>query len=72
MSTKTIPAVTIMICDFCKTENPSRRSNASLTVTQAALDWGNNPCADASYTMDACDGCIAEVNRVITALIKKP
>lgn len=67
---KTIPEVNIYVCDFCKRENPARRTGFHLSVEQAALDYQGNPCANAGYKLDACDECAANINAQLSALIK--
>ena len=71
MSTKTIPAKTIMTCDGCGIEctTSNRRKDGGLHIKEDALDYQGHAVADASQKYDLCDKCLTVVVQAIGAAI---
>ena len=71
MSTKTIPAQTVKICDCCQVVMDQRtaRQEGGLTLKASALDMQGSPCVDATRKLDLCDSCLYAVGKSIDTAI---
>ena len=61
---ETIPARTVLRCDFCKREDTGNgffKMATSIHLRRSALDMNGDPAADASQTFDACDDCAIKI-----------
>lgn len=69
MSTKTIPAQTIKICDRCETEMKGLNcvKEGCLTLKMHALDMQGAACADATRKIDLCDSCLYHIAKALDA-----
>jgi hypothetical protein len=63
MSTKTIPAVSVVICDCCRREvgtaGVRRKMGGGLHFRRHALDMQGMACANADIQFDLCDSCLS-------------
>lgn len=68
-----IPEQTILQCDSCdgRSGDVPFKTHSRLTFKQDALDWQGSACADASITVDLCDGCAKKVRDAINEALKK-
>lgn len=67
----TIPEVSQVTCDVCKTDCGCGRGKkeAKLTIKRHALDFVGDPAADGTVTMDLCDECESRIASMINELI---
>lgn len=67
MSTKTIPAQTIKVCDCCGAtmDRKNSRQEGELIIKAYALDMHGHAVADAGRKMDLCDSCLHRVTKAI-------
>jgi hypothetical protein len=68
MSTKMIPAHTIVTCDLCGQVEPRRKKAAKLILERAALDMYGEAAADGTARWDLCDACEGEVAETLNEL----
>lgn len=66
-----VPKQVKIVCDFCgKTLDPQdRRREAKLTLGRSALDYQDNPVADATVSFDMCDRCERNVSESINSML---
>lgn len=71
MTTKTIPAQTIKVCDCCGVTmgRNNSRQDGGLTIKADALDMYGHAVADASRKLDLCDSCLHLITKAIDAAI---
>ena len=67
MSTKTIPARTVITCDSCGAEctPQNRRQGGGVILKADALDMQGHAVADATQEYDLCDRCRFSVEQVV-------
>ncbi|CAD7379544.1 hypothetical protein X12_001590 [Xanthomonas arboricola] len=69
MSTTTIPAVSVVICDCCMRAvglaGVHRAMGGGLDVRRDALDLHGYACAKADIELDLCDGCLGALCEAI-------
>ena len=71
MTTKTIPAQTIKVCDCCGAtmDRKNSRQDGGLIIKADALDMYGHAVADATRKMDLCDSCLHRVTKAIDETI---
>jgi hypothetical protein len=77
MTSKTIPAKTIVVCDRCGVETHQslgkgrRRRKGVLSIESDGLDMLGDPCCNANRSIDLCDDCLSHMETVIDRELKK-
>lgn len=73
MSTKIIPAVTLVFCDCCQEQirDGHRRMSAALHLKRDGLYYQGSPVGDASIQMDLCDSCAMAMQSAICEVHKE-
>lgn len=71
MSTRTIPAQTIVTCDCCKRSGTRRVKSAAIVLHRNALDWHGDPVADGTIRFDLCDECESLIAKAINAVAEE-